>query len=106
MSEDAAADRPDYRRVACDVAGYCTDHRALGRPTACAEPTAASNVSDDIAVTTIRVFIRSSKKMFGLSVQSLESMCGSCSQVKASCEIGNTQLPFAADDDTRRSARL
>jgi hypothetical protein len=33
-------------------------------------------------------------------------MRGSCSQVKPSCEIGNTQLPLAADRQTTRSARL
>src|SRR5260370_17447510 len=35
-------------------------------PAACAVPTAVSNVSADIAVTTFRVFICSSKKMVGL----------------------------------------
>jgi hypothetical protein len=33
-------------------------------------------------------------------------MRGSRSQVKPSCEIGNTQLPLAADRETARSARL
>jgi hypothetical protein len=34
------------------------------------------------------------------AVQSQQSMCGSRSQVKPACEIGNTQLPLAADNET------